>query len=55
MITNDPKAQGANIAALKTMPIGSGATGALLSSSARVVESKCVWKVARNGEYNLYE
>lgn len=39
---------------LKVLPSGSGATGDLFSSSPRVVESQCVWKVARDGEYVLY-
>lgn len=43
------------IAALKAMPSGSGATGELFSSSPRVVESRCVWKVARNADYVLYK
>ena len=43
------------VAALKAMPSGSGATGNLLSTSPRVVESKCVWKVARGAEFKLYE
>lgn len=40
--------------ALKILPSGSGATGELLSSVPRVVESRCVWKVARNAEFVLY-
>lgn len=42
------------MSALASLPAGSGATGELISSAPRVVESKCVWKVARNGEYHLY-
>lgn len=42
------------MAALNALPKGTGATGELISSAPRVVESKCVWKVARHGEFQLY-
>ncbi len=43
------------MSALATLPAGSGATGELISSAPRVVESKCIWKIARNGAYELYQ
>lgn len=43
------------MSAVADIPGGSGAAGKLVASTPRVVESTCVWKVAKDGEFQPYE
>ena len=40
--------------ALRELPAGDGAAGHLFANSPRVIESSCVWKIARQGKFELY-
>lgn len=43
------------VAALNALPSGSSATGGVLCSSPRVIESHCVWKISNGERYVLFE
>jgi ABC-type branched-subunit amino acid transport system substrate-binding protein len=49
-----PPSPEAIMSAVSNLPVGNGATGQLMTSAPRVVESRCVWKVAKNGEFQRY-
>jgi branched-chain amino acid transport system substrate-binding protein len=42
------------IETLSDLPQDGGAAGPFVLNSPRVVESKCVWKIAKNGEFQIY-